>query len=62
MPADEWVMAAPRVRVTLYLTPEILKKINREAAIAKISRSAFIEAVLRRYLSGRKSVAQRTTA
>jgi metal-responsive CopG/Arc/MetJ family transcriptional regulator len=47
-------MGTPKVRVTLYLSSKILKKIDREAAVAKVSRSAFIEAILVKYLNDRK--------
>jgi len=35
-----------KVRITLTLSSDILKEVDREAAIAKVSRSANIEAVL----------------
>jgi metal-responsive CopG/Arc/MetJ family transcriptional regulator len=51
------MVAARKIRVTLTLSPNILKKVDRQAAIAKVSRSVYIEAVLRQYLSGRKHLA-----
>jgi metal-responsive CopG/Arc/MetJ family transcriptional regulator len=52
-------MAPRKVRITLTLSSDILKKlIGRPLALAKISRSAYIEAVLRRYLSIRERLAQ----
>jgi len=49
------------VRVTVYLSFEILKKIDLAAANAKLSRSAFIEAVLRKYLSDQERLVQART-
>jgi metal-responsive CopG/Arc/MetJ family transcriptional regulator len=47
-------MAARKVRVTLYLSSEILREIDQRAAIARVSRSTSIEAVILEYLSNRE--------
>lgn len=43
-------MATRKVRISLTLSSDILKEVDRQAVIAKVSRSAFIEGVLRQYL------------
>jgi len=55
------IVPSRKVRITLTLSSDILKKIDRAAAIAKVSRSAFIEAVLRQYLSDREKLARPST-
>jgi metal-responsive CopG/Arc/MetJ family transcriptional regulator len=55
------MVATRKVRISLTLSSNILKEVDRQAAIAKVSRSAFIEAVLRQYLSDREKLAQTRT-
>jgi hypothetical protein len=45
------IVPTRKVRITLILSSDILKEIDRLAADAKVSRSAYIEAVLRQHLS-----------
>jgi Ribbon-helix-helix protein, copG family len=51
-------MASRKVQVSLTLSSDILKEVDRQAAIAKVSRSAYIEAVLRQYLSDQEHLAR----
>jgi metal-responsive CopG/Arc/MetJ family transcriptional regulator len=46
-----------KVRISLTLSLEVLEGINRLAAKASVSRSAYIEAVLRQYLRDRERLA-----
>jgi metal-responsive CopG/Arc/MetJ family transcriptional regulator len=55
------IMAPRKVRITLTLSSNLLKEIDREAAIAKLSRSAYIEAVLHQYLRDRERLAHMET-
>jgi metal-responsive CopG/Arc/MetJ family transcriptional regulator len=43
-------MATRKVRISLALSSDVLEGIDRLAVAANVSRSAFIEAVLRQYL------------
>jgi metal-responsive CopG/Arc/MetJ family transcriptional regulator len=43
------------------LSSNLLKEIDREAAIANVSRSAYIEAMLRQYLRDRELLAHMET-
>jgi metal-responsive CopG/Arc/MetJ family transcriptional regulator len=53
--ADPLYNMAPRkVRITLTLSSDIMKEVDRQAALAKVSRSAYIEEVLRQYLRTRE--------
>ena len=54
-------MATRKVRISLTLSSEILREIDRDAAIAKVSRSAFIEDVLCQFLSDRENLARAKT-
>lgn len=47
-------MAATKVRISLYLSSDVLQKVDRVAHAAKLSRSAFIEDVLRQHLQKAK--------
>jgi metal-responsive CopG/Arc/MetJ family transcriptional regulator len=49
------MMAKRKVKISLTLSSDILKEVDRQAA--KVSRSAYIEAVLRQYLSDREHLA-----
>jgi metal-responsive CopG/Arc/MetJ family transcriptional regulator len=41
--------ATPKVRVTVYLSTDVREKVDQAAAEAKLSRSAFVEAVLKKH-------------
>ena len=43
-------MTARRIRISLSLATDVVERVDRLAAEAKLSRSAFIKAVLRQYL------------
>jgi metal-responsive CopG/Arc/MetJ family transcriptional regulator len=43
-------MTGTKVRISLYLSADVLKEVDRLARAAKLSRSAFIEDVLRQHL------------
>jgi len=45
--------ATPKVAVTVYLSKDVLRNVDRAAAESKLSRSAFVEAVLKQHLKGR---------
>jgi metal-responsive CopG/Arc/MetJ family transcriptional regulator len=47
--------AKRKVRISLTLSREVLSEIDRWAAVAKVSRSAFIEGALREYLQHRNN-------
>jgi hypothetical protein len=49
-------MAIAKVKISLSLSSDVLKGIDRLAVGAKVSRSAFIEAVLARYLRNQSAV------
>jgi metal-responsive CopG/Arc/MetJ family transcriptional regulator len=49
-------MATRKVRTSLTLSSDVLEAIDRLAVGAKVSRSAFIEAVLRQYLSDQTEI------
>jgi metal-responsive CopG/Arc/MetJ family transcriptional regulator len=51
------IMATRKVRITLSLSSDILKEVDRRAAVEKVSRSAYTEAVLRQYLRDRERLA-----
>jgi metal-responsive CopG/Arc/MetJ family transcriptional regulator len=51
------MVAKRKVRILLTLSSDVLREVDRKAAIAKVSRSAYIEAVLRQYLSDREHLA-----
>jgi metal-responsive CopG/Arc/MetJ family transcriptional regulator len=49
-------MAIRKVKISLTLSSDVLKEIDRLAVGAKVSRSAFIEAVLAQYLRNESAV------
>jgi metal-responsive CopG/Arc/MetJ family transcriptional regulator len=48
------IMTATQVRIARYLSSDVLKEVDRLARSAKLSRSAFIEDVLRQHLEKSK--------
>ena len=48
-------MKATKVRISLSLSPGLLEEVDGPARAAKLSRSAFIEGVLRQHLLLKKS-------
>jgi metal-responsive CopG/Arc/MetJ family transcriptional regulator len=47
-------MATRKVRIWLTLSSDVLKEVDRLALDAKVSRSAYIEAVLTQFLQNQK--------
>jgi metal-responsive CopG/Arc/MetJ family transcriptional regulator len=43
-------MASQKVRITVFLSSSVLREVDRLARAARVSRSAYIEAVLRQHL------------
>jgi metal-responsive CopG/Arc/MetJ family transcriptional regulator len=49
-----------KVRISLYLSKSVLKEVDRAAAMSKVSRSAYIDAVLRQHFEQQRTPPQKT--